>query len=273
MLAALGGGGNKGNTLVYIKNRTKSLLLPYIIWASIILPYLYEHSRITDCVGIFTDAFVPPYGGYWFLLYLYLIQLLYCFILYIQRKCNWDERNGMFWTFYLFVISSLSLFMIYTAFTSYLLLFLLGYLGFRYGQMILFHKYFHFIMFVLFVILVTLFIDSKETMIIPQFFISLAASILILNIARSFQPSEIKDSYFAKNICIFGKYSLEIYLLHYFFVWVCRGITIPVGNIHAIPLYVMVFLFSFIICYLCCATSHVLKRIPYVALLLFGNRN
>lgn len=216
---------------------------------------------------------MPPYDGYWFLFYLYLIQLLYCIIWYIQIKLIGMKKSGLFWTFYLSVILSLSLFMIYTAIVSYLLLFLLGYLAFRYGQKVLFHKHLQFIVFVVFVILVTLFIDYKDWMIIPQFFISLAASILILNIARSFQPSEIKDSFLAKTLCVFGKNSLEIYLLHYFFVWLCCDITIPVGNIRAVPLYIVVFLFSIIICYLCCATSHILKRIPYVAILLFGNRN
>ena len=40
------------------------------------MPYIYERSDIHDFLEILIAPFIPPYHGYWFLLYLFVIQIV-----------------------------------------------------------------------------------------------------------------------------------------------------------------------------------------------------
>ena len=69
-----------------------------------------------------------------------------------------------------------------------------------------------------------------------------------------------------------GRHSLEIYLLHYCLVAVTRDYVITTDQIYAVPLFFFLGVLAVIICWLCCKIAEIMKRIPYVAFVLFGNR-
>lgn len=263
VVAALGG-AQRGGTLSFFKRKTVALFLPYVIWTTIILPYVYNHSSIDSYPQILASAFLPPMGGYWFLLYLYVIHLMFGGIKYLSGKFSPIWSNRMYNEIIVSAILSIPLFLIF----EYSIFFLLGYFLFGYGQSVLFNKNVQILSFIAYILMFTIFNDYQKLDFISQFSIAITASVAIIGITKKFQMTGI-----IKNaLCNFGKNSLEIYLIHYYFVWVFRGFRLSVDNIHAIPLYIAVLGVAIFICCLCCLVASVLKKVPYLSFMLFGNR-
>ena len=266
IVASLGGANN---LCQFVKKKSLTLLLPFVVWSTIITPYVINRAMIEDFPTIFIDEFVPPLGGYWFLLYLFVIQVMFGVVKYVSEQLERYVSKKLYRELMISAILSAPLFLIY----EYVLYFFLGYFIFVYGRGILFNKNVQFISFCLFVVLFELKRENIEFSFIPQLLIALTASLFIIGITYNFQMTGIIHGALGRLLCFFGQNSLEIYLLHYAFVGVCAGIHLSVSHVHAIPLYVMVLGASICICFLCCGVGNVLKRIPYISILLLGNRH
>lgn len=254
---------------LFLKKKILTLLLPFVAWSTIIIPYIINRAAIKDYPTIFIDEFVPPLGGYWFLLYLFVIQVMFGVGKYVSEQLERSVSNKLYRELLISAILSAPLFLIY----EYVLYFLFGYFIFVYGRGFLFNKNVQFLSFCLFVILFELKRENVEFSFIPQLLIALTASVFIIGITFSFQMTGAIQGIIGRFLCFFGRNSLEIYLLHYVFISVCAGIHISISHVHAIPLYVMVLGVSICICFLCCGVGNVLKRIPYISMLLLGNRH
>lgn len=249
--------------------KTKTLLMPFVIWSVFIMPYIYERSDIHDFFQILIAPFLPPYQNYWFLLYLYVIQILFLGIKMISSHLSKLIKNDFVTELLVAALLSVILFPIY----EYVFIFLLGYFFYRYGKRFLYSDFTLLITLFLFVALFTLYRDQRaEITIHSRFVMALSGILAVVGIIRRLDTASESHHRFCALLCYFGHHSLEIYLLHYFFVWILRDASISVVYIHAIPLYVIIFIISTLICLLCCKVADMMKKIPYVSFLLMGNR-
>ena len=269
MVAALGGAviDDKHVLLHFFKKKTNALLLPFVVWSTIIIPYVFKQSLIYDYWEIFVDEIVPPYGGYWFLLYLWVIQVIFGSMKYISSKIKFVD-NDLYKELLVSVVFSILMFPIY----EYTIFFIIGYFAFHYGKHVLFNDYLFLLSFVAFVMLFVLFRYDKDISKIIQFLLAITASVAVINLSEKMQTDKVIEGRCGSILCFFGRNSLEIYLIHYLLVWILSDVRISVDNIHSIPLYIVVLGISIIVCYLCCLIGYVLKRVPYLSLILFGNR-
>ena len=270
MVVALGGTNFSTwkDTWNFGVKKTKTLLLPFVVWSVFIMPYIYEHSDIHDFFQILIAPFLPPFNGYWFLLYLFVMQMMFLGIKIISSQLTTFFRNDFVREALVAVPFSLLLFPIY----EYVLIFLLGYFFFRYGRRILFNDIVMAVSVCLFVVLFTLYRDNGEQNIplFIRFVMALSAIAFVVGVMRKLDGLCESHNYFCELLCFIGRHSLEIYLLHYYFAWICREIYISVAAINAIPLYFIVFTVALSICVLSSYISDGLKKIPYLSFFLFG---
>ena len=270
MVVALGGAdfSNLKNAWNFGIKKTKTLLLPFMVWSVFIMPYIYERSDIHDFLEILIAPFIPPYHGYWFLLYLFVIQMLFLCIKIMSSRLSAFVRSDFLREVLVAVPFSLLLFPIY----EYVLIFLLGYFLFRYRRKLLFGDIVMAISFCLFIVLFTLYRESEgRNMLLPiRLIMALSAIAFSVGIMRRLGEFCESRNTFCKLLCFIGRHSLEIYLLHYYFAWICKDMYISVASIHAIPLYIMVFAVALLICVLSSYIADGIKKIPYVSFFLFG---
>lgn len=271
MVVALGGAdfSNLKNTWNFGIKKTKTLLLPFVVWSVFIIPYIYERSDIHDFFRILVAPFLPPYQDYWFLLYLYVVQILFLGIKMVSSHLLKLIKNDFITELLVAALLSVLLFRIY----EYVLIFLLGYFLYRYGKRFLFSDFTLLIALLLFVTLFTLYRDhEQEITLYSRLAMAMAGIFAVVGIIRRLDVAFESNHRACILLRYIGRHSLEIYLLHYFFVWILRDVSISVVYVHAIPLYVIIFIISIFICLLCCCVADVMKKIPYVSLLLLGSR-
>ena len=269
MVVALGADfSNLKNAWNFGIKKTKTLLLPFVVWSVFIMPYIYERSDINDFFQILIAPFLPPFNCYWFLLYLFVMQMMFLGIKIISSRLSTFVRNDFVREALVAVPFSLLLFPIY----EYVLIFLLGYFLFCYGRKLLFGDIVMAISFCLFIVLLTLYRESEgRNMLLPiRLIMALSAIAFVVGIMRKLDEFCESRNKFCKLLCFIGRHSLEIYLLHYYFAWICKDMYISVASIHAIPLYVIVFAVALLICVLSSYIADGIKKIPYVSFLLFG---
>lgn len=242
--------------------KTKTLLLPFIVWSALIMPYIYERSDINDFFQILIAPFLPPFNGYWFLLYLFVMQMMFLGIRIISSRLSTFVRNDFVREALVAVPFSLLLFPIY----EYVLIFLFGYFFLRYGSKFLFSDIVMAVSLCIFIMLYTLNRGNRE----ENTSLALSAIVFVVGYMRKLDVTGVSRNKVCELFCYIGRHSLEIYLLHLYLTWICRDVYISVAAIHAIPLNVIVFVVALLICVLSSYIADGIKKIPYVSFLLFG---
>ena len=268
MVAALGGAVscNWRDIRKFVTKKVSTLLLPYFIWGVVVMPFIFEGYSILDFSSIFMSSFTPPFNGYWFLLYLFAIQMLFLGIKIVSSWLSTFVKDDFMREVLVVVPLSLLLFPIY----EYFLIFMLGYFFSNYGSSFLFSDAVQAVSFCLFFALFAICKVSNGEML--RFIMALSAVVTIVGIMRRLSETNECQNGICEFLCNVGRHSLEIYLLHYSFTWIFRDIHVSVASLYAIPLYLMIFVISTFICLLCCYIADGMKKIPYVSFLLFGGR-
>lgn len=241
--------------------KTRTLFLPFMVWSVIVLPYVYNRGEWTEFLKNLILPFDPKTGGYWFLLYIFVFQLLLISIRFLSHQLSSITSNEHVCEILIAAVFSLVLFPVY----EYVLLFLLGYFVHKYWQKYFYNELYTTASFVLFICLY-----AYGQSLIEYFFVRFAmaffASSVILGALRKMNWSETGGGILA----YFGRNSLEIYLIHFLLVDITRDWVIKTGRIFAIPLFFVLVGVAICICWLCCKIGEMLKRISYVAFILFG---
>lgn len=271
MVVALRGADlhKRKDSFIFFRKKTYTLLIPFLVWSLIVLPYIYYSSDINLFFDTAIASFIPPFNCYWFLLYLYVIQIFYLFVKALSDHLKPFVSSNLLRETVLFGVISIVLFPIY----EYYLFFILGYFFFRYGKDRLFKDATLAISFCLFIGFFSILREDGEDGLAfgYRFTMAISASIVVVNILKRIESDMSNHSKTCLLLSFIGRNSLEIYLLHYYIVWVCKGFFFSVSSLYGIPLYLIVFVISFVVCLLCCYIAIVLKKIPYVSFLLFGN--
>lgn len=247
--------------ITIIKKKTRTLFLPFMVWSVIVLPYVYNRGEWTEFLKNLILPFDPKTGGYWFLLYIFIFQLLLIGIRFLSNQFASKTSNDFVCEFLIAAVLSLTLYPIY----EYVLLFLLGYFVYKYWQ-----KYFYNELFTLasFVLFLCLFVYGQSWIeyLVVSFALAFFASSTILGVLRKMCRLEVRGGILA----YFGRNSLEIYLIHFLLVAITRDCVVETDRLFAIPLFFLLIAVAICICWLCCKISEVLKRNSYLAFILFG---
>lgn len=242
--------------------KLRTLFMPFMVWSVIVMPFIYNRSDVGQFFHLLLQAFDPKTGGYWFLLYLFVFQLLLIGIRFVVSSLSKRILNEFWREIFVAFVASWLLFPLY----EYFLIFLVGYFVQKYGQRFFFNEVYTCVAFGLFILLYAYAGEWKDYCLV-RVIIALSASSVILAVLKK-TPKDLCRGILA----CFGRHSLEIYLIHYCLVAIAKDYVISIDHIYAIPLFFMLGGVAMIICWLCCKISAVFKAIPYISIALFGNR-
>ncbi len=257
------GGSCKGfrECITIIKKKTRTLFLPFMVWSVIVLPYVYNRGEWTEFFKNLFLPFDPKTGGYWFLLYIFVFQLLLIGIRFLSNQLASRISNEFVGEILIAAVLSLTLFPIY----EYVLLFLLGYFVHKYWQKYFYNELFTFASFVFFICLYV-YGQSWAEYFVVRLAMAFFACSTILGVLRKMNKPEVGGGILA----YFGRNSLEIYLIHFLLAAITRDWVIETDRLFAIPLFFLLIGVAICICWLCCKISEVLKINSYLAFILFG---
>lgn len=259
--------GSKGSTIrecmkIGLK-KLRTLFMPFMVWSVIVMPYIFNRSDVNQFMDLVQSSFDPQKGGYWFLLYLFVFQLLLIGIRFVSSKLFTVFPNELWRELMVVFVASWLLFPVY----EYFFIFTVGYFVQKYGQHFFYNKVYTCVALVLFVVLYA-YAGSVRDNSIVRVIMALSACSVILAVLRN-DSKPIPGGGIFKYL---GRNSLEIYLLHFCLVAVTRDYLIATDKIYAVPLFFLLGGLAVLICWLCCKIAELMKRVPYVAFVLFGNR-
>ena len=267
MTAAISMGGRKmdfRDCLAVGRKKIRTLFLPFLVWSVIVMPFVYDRSEVADIPRLLLQAFNPQNGGYWFLLYLFMFQLLLIGIRFVASRFSSSTSLAAsdFWRELLIAFAaSWLLFPVY----EYLLIFIVCYFAWKYGKRCIFNKAFACVSFVLFVLFYA-YVRPVQDCSFVRVMTALCGSFVILTVLRNAS----KQTPGGELLQYLGRNSLEIYLIHYSLVAITRDYLINTDGFYAVPLFFLLVAVAMIVCWICCKTAVLLKKIPYVPLVLFG---
>lgn len=212
--------------LKYVKKRSISYLLPWIVWTFFIQGFIFEQYQFFDLRYLFWNMD----NGYWFLITIYIISLIYGFGNYVSNHTkNISVLFKQFKLVIVFFISVLLLLLIALiigpSFLSikliiyYIPFYFTGYLYGQYDFKILQNKYgvkcqdciiaISFVFWFYFIFHFQLFyLPDSVTFILIRYIVSLTGCIAICGLSINI----LKSKYiFLSKI---GRYTLEMYLIH-----------------------------------------------------------
>lgn len=152
----------------------------------------------------------------------------------------------------------------------YVLFFFLGYFFERYLQKMVFSQVAFGLSMLLFSLNVWRFSYGSSPLYV-QIALGILASIVILNISKVAELTDIKQTKFYGKLVLFGKSSLVIYLAHYPVVQILKAAPyLNTDTIQAVPLFIVTSIIAFGICMLCEKFGKLISKTNLLNLLLFG---
>jgi fucose 4-O-acetylase-like acetyltransferase len=242
--------------------KLRTLFMPFMVWSVIVMSFIFNRSDVGQLSHLLLQAIDPKTGGYWFLLYLFVFQLLLIGIRFVVSLLSERIPNELWREILVAFVASWLIFPLY----EYLLIFLVGYFVQKYGQRFLFNEVYTCVAFMLFILLYAYAGEWKNYSLV-RVIIALSASSVILSVLKRASLSD--GRHFLDDL---GRHSLEIYLIHYCLVAMVKDYVISTDHLYAIPLFFMLGGVAMIICWLCCKIADALENIPYVSFVLLGKR-
>lgn len=266
-----------GNILSFCKRKSVSLLLPFCIWGIIINPLLLNHVPVNQLGNIILNLFLNPQTGAWFIIVLFCIQCYYLTICLLSNLIQMREK--MYADFVAFILIGVMLFLVSLYIHSsiyislkYFLMFMLGYFVKMYGTRFFFNRYVLGISILIFSFLSWRFVFGESSKGL-QLLVSIPASVIILNMSLFIQmDNDVSKKWLYRKFLYLGQNSLMIYLTHYILVMICNGVKLNVGYINSVPLFFILSILAFIICWLCIVIGNTISKVPFCGLLIYGKK-
>lgn len=255
----------------FVLKKMKSLLIPFFVWGVVIYLMCNHNININEIGNRVVEVFVKPDGNApWFLITLFSIQmffLLFCLISNIISNNKIAEYVGGGFVAFIIIGGYVITKQIFYFNLTYSAAFFVGYFYKRIfdGQI---NKYYYLILFLLFCDQSWRF-DLNLSPSYLKMLIGIAASILVMKIARNIDLVGWDYGIVGDLLKYIGKHTLEIYVVQ------CFGLALiteplEVSNISSIFLFTILLIISIFLSALIITLSKMLDAIPYVGLLLFG---
>lgn len=262
------------NAFLFLKKKTLQLIIPFVIWGGVI-SVLLNGADMRELPERLLLILQYPDRGAWFLIHLYIIQILYFICCTIHNSCN---NKYMFYISALLVSGIVCILLknygvLYRWIKpEYVALFFIGHIAQRINWTKLFFYINPIILSCLigFTIIAPKF-DFTESGMTIKLLCSIFFSLFMYLLVRTEYdniPARV-----TRRVNFLGKNTLEIYLTHYYFVILCVTPWINSEIIKPIPLFTIVLFLSVIICFLVVVMADCLKFIPWLSLILYGKSN
>ena len=263
----------------FIRKKSRQLLLPFIIWG-VFIPVVLKDLNINEIPSRFILIFRNPDRGAWFLLFLFCIQIIFfiCCAITSRAKNRYTRVLTLLVSVPVIVVTLyLKKRIIGSDFTwvipEYLLLFIFGYLAQASDSIRKYSISVPIIGFIVFVFVAPLFDFSESSSIVMRLIKLLAStafSVTSYSIVRSYYGEIHKRA--TTIINYLGTHTLELYVTQYCIIQICASPWLSVSTVNVIPLFVWLILLSVPISFIIIGISSILKCIPGMPLLLYGEK-
>lgn len=256
----------------YIRKKTLSILLPFLVWTFIVNKFVFAKSwnvlTLEDLISELSDPWL------WFLKSLYLIFLIYAIYNFIDNKiCGTKTYIKEF--IQLSIVAAISILFIkmgitYQNFLLYSVSFYFGLFVSKYGLVYNFiHKdSVYVVAAILFFVLVGHYnfgIGSLSNQLLQVILIFVSFS-FFMNVFQRVKLNNLING----QLVFIGKNTLVIYILQFYFMRILPNENhLYVEN--SFVLFVVGCALSIIICYACLFINTIIKSFPYLDLLLLGH--
>lgn len=256
----------------FVKGKFMVLCIPFVCWSCVIYPLIYKQISLDVYYTYLLDLFKNPRLGAWFLPLLFCVHVSYMSMrvisMRLSRYCNSKiaEGGGILIVLVLLVILHIKYDPVYISIT-YMLSYLMG----VYFDKITF--LFSHGLVVLGVVVIAAFLTPLVSSSASVSMYSRVYMVIIFIIIYyvSTLICQRSDNLVRRNICKLGRGSLEIYLVHTFFVNVIK--TNPYNvDVNSIPLLAILMVIGWIIANVSITSAKILQTIPYINILLFGKK-
>ena len=251
-----------------------ALLVPLLIWSLIIQKLFFSSNwsfpTITELVQTLTNP------GLWFLLALFRISIVY---LLFQWLCEKFNKSNKIWKDILFLIpvlllsgglktQSIQIGNVYL----YTLFFYEGVMVAKHEiiNKCFFTEWAFILAFIVFCILAchwNVISGSVDINDLLKLFIATSAFILVMNVCEKY-----KDANVCKHLCLFGRYSMEIYVAHWTFLWLAKTLLLDATSVNCFLIFMIATIIAYPIIYSCILFAKVVERSPKLRLIIFGRR-
>lgn len=234
-----------------------SLIVPSIVW-TIVMPYFFSRQY---------ELSVSQISGYWFLNVLFAIVVVWDIFLYINIK----KTKKYLYPLMVVVISILFIVGFKRIPISYFLMYVIGFYFQKYNCLTKLPPIFYSLFFLIFCLFSGYF-DYGETpmgdadRIWLQFPLSICASLSLL---RFFSMCELKDYKICAILGLIGRYTLGIYLCHFFLVRI-PFIAEMENGFNLLIQFVGLLSLSLGIALLCMGIQRVIKNYPFLHKIMYG---
>lgn len=245
-----------------IAKRVQRLLIPYIT------------------TGVFV-LFLRGYFGYWFFIVLFILNVIVLIELLIEEKLRLKAKGEIVGHLVTFVLLTLMA-KVYRNYLfqeiiqlgtlpQYYLVFIFGYIIHKYNKINAFfsNSKVSFISFITYVVLMII-VKYYGLLSVIGALVPLCAIIFLYNYSKGLQKSKVLG-----GVNIIGKYSMEIYVFHLFFVMAIPEMGNYILSLSNFPLSITLqivysFALSIIAIILSIGCSNILKSNKYLSKMLFG---
>lgn len=263
---------DSGGVFCYIKKKAVALLLPLVVWELVVRKFfLSETWNIPTLTDVITTLIHP---GLWFLLALFRICLGYSLFSLISNRYN---INNKLWIDLLLIglpllmgsgWPSIQLDNVYL----YSLFFFLGVMVAKHDSLnrLLWNKALVALLIVVFCVLVCHWrIEAGVTGFndFLKLFIATSAFIAIMNVCKSYEGCPV-----GKQLCLWGRYSMEIYVAHWALLSFSKNVSIEASGVNSFWIFGLAVLMALPIIYSCIGFSKIVECSTQLRLILFGRR-
>lgn len=255
---------------LFVKKKAFSLLVPFVFMGGVNL-LLYKHLSIKFVVDLFRN----PDNGLWFLIVLFCIQVWFLAMQYVCSKFHFSKRYmiegavGMIFITMIFVLNKVN-HMCSGLYTNhiYYILFFLGSCSAKYLMSLLKNDIVLLLSIIGFIVFVPKFHMWQHNSSFLILSISLYASIVVLRVGMAMENAEAKS----KRLLTFGKSSLAIYVIHFYFVKILNVVRIDSSDMALLPLFVTLGIVACFIGCICVQISRVISQNCLLNFLVLGRK-
>lgn len=261
-----------------ILRRFRQLMVPFLVW--MVLTVVYWHTSLVGDITLAMSFLKRPDVGAWFLLSLFFVYLYFLIAKKIARML--PVRNTMIselitlWGM-LVLMLAIRVFLkksIFSDFCSwfyylpdkYYVMFTFGYMVAKYKKSVIQNPFLLILSFVIFALSIGRYHFSQSSALL-QLTVSIPASILMISLSSSIGLAFNGNVYW---LMTFGKYSIVIYLVHFFFVHSLYGWAMLTESLNTLCLSGLCLIVAIPICFLCVWIGKTMVAYPLLNELLFG---
>lgn len=275
----------KENAMVFIKKKFVSLVIPFLVWGLVVMPFIVRRDSFSCFSAIAKELALQPDTGAWFLISLFCIQvyfLLFC-LFANTLKCKTQmnaEVISLAVILGVLLLGHKTLNMCcpnlggvgFYMSERYVFFFFLGYSFNRYLVRQLYKKWIMLVSALVFVALVRYYTFGNDPYKL-QMFCGIFASIIVLHIARAIDQQKSLETC-KEKLVLYGKNSLVIYLTHFPVIMLLQNeVRLDTDAIAGIPLFIIVAVVSVPVCAICTFWGRLVSENSLFDKLLYGRNN